>query len=212
MAERLPSQSPGPELLARAIIAQAQEEAEKIRQAARAEADTLIAEAEAEAARRRQVAVEEEKARALKEKSKALALAELEAHRLFLHAREELLERVFARTVEALATLREQPEYSGLLLQLVQEGMVTLAGEEFIVEVAPEDLSLAEQVRSSPAWCGKKLEVQAAEEVGGGCIVWRQDRSAFYDNRLVGILARQKEQLRPLIATWLFGREKYWQG
>lgn len=212
MAERLLPQSPGAELLAQAVIARAQEEAEKIRAAARAEADTLIAEAEAEAARQRQIVAEEAKARALRERSQVLALAELEARRLFLHAREEPLERVFAHTAEALAALRKQPEYSGLLLQLIQEGIVTLAGEGFVVEVAPKDLSLAEQMLSSPALRGRRVEVRATEGINGGCIVWRQDRSAFYNNSLISILSRQKERLRPLVDTWLFGQEKYWGG
>ena len=211
MAERSLPQSPFAELLARTIIAQAQQEAEKIRVAARAEADTLIAEAEAEAARRGKVATEEGKTYALKERSKALALAELEARRLFLRAREELLERVFARTVEALAAFRKQPAYSGLLLRLIQEGIVSLAGQEFVVEVAPEDLPLAEQARSSPALGGKRVEVRATE-VSGGCLVWRQDRRGYYDNSFVGILSRHKERLRPLIATWLFGDERHWRG
>ena len=119
---------------------------------------------------------------------------------------------MFARVTEALATLRKKPEYPGLLLQLVQEGMVTLAGEGFVVEVAPKDLPLAEQVPSSPTLRGKRVEVRAAEGIDGGCMVWRQDRGAFYNNSLASILSRQKERLRPLVATWLFGEEKYWQG
>lgn len=202
----------GAELLAQAIIAQAQEEAAKIRAAAKAAADALIAEAEAEATKRREIIAEEERARALKEQDKALALAELEARRLFLRTREELIERVFIRAEEALATFRKHPQYPGLLQHLLQEGIAALAGDEFVVEVAPADLSLAEQVCSSPAWCGKRVAVQATEGIGGGCLVWQQDRRAYSNNSLIGILSRHTERLRPLVAAWLFGEEKYWRG
>ena len=212
MVEPLPFQSSGAELLTRAIITQAQEEAEKIRVAARAAADALIATAEAEAVRRRQALAEEQQARALKEKDKALVLAALEARRLFLQSREELIERVFVRAEEALTAFRKQPSYPGLLRQLIQEGIAALTGNEFVVEVTPEDLPLAEQVLSSPAWHGKSAAVQATEGISGGCLVWRQDRRAYCDNSCVGILSRHKERLRPLIATWLFDDEKYWRG
>jgi V/A-type H+-transporting ATPase subunit E len=206
------SQSPGADVLARAIIAQAQEEAEQIRAAAKAEAEALVAAAEAEAAQRYQAAAEEEKARALKEKSKMLALVDLEARRRVLHAREELIERVFARVTEACTALRQEARYAELLQQLIQEGITALVGEEFLVEVAPEDVPLAERARAALAAKGYRVVVQAHDGINGGCVIWSGDRHTLYDNSFASILARHKERLRPLVASWLFGDETDWQG
>jgi V/A-type H+-transporting ATPase subunit E len=199
------------ELLAQTIIAQAQEEADKIRQAAKAEAARLIAAAETDAAGRHQAVRAAEASRAHQEKSRGIALARLEARRLFLQAREDMLEQVFSRTKTALATSRKAPQYLGLLARLMHEGMTALAGERFTIEVAPEDQALARQALDVPTLQGQAIEVQGRQGIDGGCIVWQQDRRALYDNTFASILRRQKERLRPLIAAWLWGDAGYWR-
>lgn len=210
MAEPLPQNS-GAEALARAIISQAQDEAERLRQAARIEAEALVAQAEAEAAARLRVATERERIRSVEEKSRARASSKVEGRRRFLVAREKLIENVFFRAKEALATVRSQPRYSELLLELAREGMVNLTGEAFVLEVAPGDRSLVEALISSLVSEGKRVEVRAREGVDGGCVIWQHDRRAFYDNSFSGVLSRHREKLRPLIATWLLGDEWYWK-
>ncbi|HYB89554.1 MAG TPA: V-type ATP synthase subunit E, partial [Candidatus Binataceae bacterium] len=195
------------ERLTGAILAQAREEAEKIRQAANAEAERLVGEARSEAAAHAELTEEKAKARALQEKAKGLAAAKLQARQFFLQGREELLDDLFDRASDALAGLRKKPEYPALLLQLAEQAIAALAGDEFVVEVPPDDVALAEQSLSA---IQKKIEMRANPEVGGGCIVWQKDRRAFYDNTLGSIFAGQKPQLRFLVAQWLWGDEARW--
>ncbi|HXR25899.1 MAG TPA: V-type ATP synthase subunit E family protein, partial [Candidatus Binataceae bacterium] len=110
----------GADVLAKAIVAQASEEAEKIRQAAHAEADRIIAEAHARAVERHAAENREEMDRMRKEMVTELALARFEARRLLLNAREELIEEIFAELPRALDALRNDPSYLRLLSQLAR--------------------------------------------------------------------------------------------
>jgi V/A-type H+-transporting ATPase subunit E len=191
--------------LAEAVLAQANEEAERIRQAASAEAGRLIAEAEAEAAERREAIVRTKSAEARRSQRAALALARLEARRALLQAREQLIEGVFARSAEALESGRTGPEYRGLLARLVREAVTALGGESFVLEVGPEDLAVAGEVAASMTTPERAIELRAREGLGGGSIVWRGDRRAFCEKTFSGVLARNKPRLRALVAEWLWG-------
>jgi len=190
-----------------AILSQARDEAEKIRHAAKTEAERLIDEARSEAAAHHELAEEKARARALQEKAKGLAAAKLQARQFFLQGREELLDGVFDHAFQALAAQRKKPEYPALLGQLAEEAIAALAGEEFVVEVAADDLALAQQSLSASE---KKIEVHASQEIDGGCIVWQKDRRAFYDNTLASIFSGHKPQLRFPVAQWLWGDEARW--
>jgi V/A-type H+/Na+-transporting ATPase subunit E len=191
--------------LADAVLAQANEEADRIRQAATAEASRSIAEAEAEAAARREAAAKMRDAEALRSQVAARALSRLEARRELLEAREKLIERVFARSAEALESLRTHHEYASVLSRLVREAVDALGEKSFIVEVAPEDLPVAEHVTASIATPELTIEPRARDGLRGGCIVWRGDRRAFCDNTFIAVLSRNRPRLRALVAECLWG-------
>lgn len=191
--------------LAQALLAEAKEEAERIRRAAAEEAGRSIAEAEAEAAERREAAARMRDAEARRSQVAALALARLEARRQLLEAREHLIERVFALAAAALEALRARPEYESVLARLVGEGVAALGGQSFVLEVAPEDLPIAERVAGSMASSNLAIETRAREGLAGGCIVWRADRRAFSDDTFVAALSRNKPRLRALVAHWIWG-------
>jgi vacuolar-type H+-ATPase subunit E/Vma4 len=191
--------------LAQALLAQAKEEADRIRQAAAEEASRSIADAEVEATERREAATRMRDAEALRSQIAALALARLEARRQLLEVREQLIEAVFSRSAEALQSLRTRPEYASVLSRLVREGADALGGESLIVEVAPEDLPVAANVAASIATPALIVEPRARDALLGGCIVWRGDRRAFCDNTFSAVLSRNKPRLRALVAEWLWG-------
>ena len=199
----------GADVLAKAIVAQASEEAEKIRQAAHAEADRSIAEAHARAVERHAAENREEMDRMRKEMVTELALARFEARRLLLNAREELIEEIFAELPRALDALRNDPSYLRLLSQLAREAIDALEGDCFVVVVAPEDKAAAERaLREGEA---VRIDIQADPAVRSGCVVWQADRRAYYDNSFAAIVGREKPRLRPLVAQWLWGTEESWE-
>src|SRR6266542_101112 len=191
--------------LAEALLAQAKEEAGRIRRAAVEEASRSIAEADAEAKARREAAARMRDAEARRSQVAALALARLEARRQLLEARERLIEGVFTLSAEALESLRTRPEHTSVLAQLTREGMDALGGESFVLEVASEDLPIAERVADSMATSKLVIEPRAREGLASGCIVWRGDRRAFCDNTFIAVLSRNKPRLRALVAEWLWG-------
>ncbi|MGD0074713.1 MAG: V-type ATP synthase subunit E [Candidatus Binataceae bacterium] len=202
------------DVLARAIVAQAKEDAEKIRQAAQAEADQIIAEAQGRAVERHAAEGREQTDRIRKEMVTELALARFEARRRLLAAREELIEQTFAELPKALDALKQVPSYVQVLAQLVCEAIDALEGDRFVVMVAPEDMTVAEQaLRESEATRGeaRKIDIEADSGMRGGCMVWQADRRAYYDNSFASIVGREKPRLRPLVAQWLWGTEESWE-
>jgi V/A-type H+-transporting ATPase subunit E len=199
------------DLLAQAILGQAEAEAKKIRENAETEAAQIISEAEQEASRHREKASAAAAARVERENVSALAAVRLEARRRVLEAREELIERVFAGVKERLETLRRAPRYPPILVNLVREALDALEGEDFVVAVARDDYDLAKQALASAPIEGKRIDVRSDERVrGGGCIVSRSDGRALYDNTFSAIIARHHLRLRALVAEVLWGRGRRW--
>ena len=195
------------DLLTQAILAQGEAEAKKIREDAETEAARIISEAEREASRRQELAKTTAAARMQRENVSALAVARLEERKQILEAREELIERVFAKVKERLETLREAPSYLPVLVNLVREAIDALEGEDFLVAVAQQDYDLAEQALASAPIEGKRIEVRADDRVRGGCIVSQSDGRSLYDNTFDSIIARYRLQLRELAAQTLWGTD-----
>lgn len=209
MDDKLPGGAAGADVLASAIIAEAEAEAVKTRETAKAEADRIIRDAEAEAAERHSSASREEMDRVHRETATELALAGFEARRQVLNAREELIEDVFNDLWTALDTLKKSDSYPRMLAVLAREALSALDGDEFIVEVAPGDESVAR--RALVDGRAEQLEIHADPAIRGGCIVWQRDRRAYYDNSFAAIVERDKPHLRPLVAEWLWGAGQQWQ-
>lgn len=209
MPDTLQTTGPSADVLAKAIVAQAEEEAKKIRQTAEAEAERILAEAKAEKDKRDASESREETARVRKQAATELALARFEARHGLLKAREELIEQVFVELPAALDALRKSAAYPRLLAGLVHEATAALQGERFIVKVAPEDRSAAAQAMGDND--GEKIQIEEDADVRGGCVVWQEDHRAYYDNSFTAIVARAKPRLRPMVAEWLFGKDESWR-
>jgi|GEM_PF-5194825 vacuolar-type H+-ATPase subunit E/Vma4 len=209
MPDTLQATGPSADILAKAIVAQAEEEAKKLRQSAEAEAKRILAEAKAERDRRHAIESREETARVRRQTATELALARFEARQSLLKAREELIEQVFAELPAALDTLRKSASYPRLLAGLVREAAAALQGDRFIVKVAPEDRPAAEQAMRADD--GPKVQIEEDAGLRGGCVVYQEDRRAYYDNSFAAIVARDKQRLRPMVAQWLFGTDESWQ-
>ncbi len=207
MADRMARGAPSADVLASAIVAQAEEEAAKTRESAKVEAERIVAQAEAEALESRAGASREEMERVRKETATELALARFDARRRFLNAREELIEAVFADASKGLEELRKGDSYSHLLTDLAREAFDSLDGDSFLVLVAPEDKATVERVLNDAG----RVEIAADPDVRGGCVVWQKDRRAYYDNSFTAIVERERPLLRPLVAEWLLGAEQQWR-
>lgn len=197
--------------LAGAILAQAVAEAKQIIGAARAEAERTIAEAREQASRQSEAALLDAEDNAKRAGVVEIAAASLDCRRKLLQAREELIDRVFDKVKERLATIRNSDEYWKILLDLIREGCRAIGKSNLIVETAAADREAAIRAVAAAATENISIEVQANDEINlGGCVVLDSDRRVIFDNTFEAILARHRARLRKQVAEALWGREVRW--
>jgi V/A-type H+/Na+-transporting ATPase subunit E len=114
--------------LKREIIAQAEEEAQRMRTQAEEEARAVLDAARAEAAQKRAAADEETRRMLDVLQKRELAAAALESKKLLMGAKKEVLDEVFAKANDALAKLKPE-ERKGIVHELVK-----LAATEISIE------------------------------------------------------------------------------
>ena len=201
----------GAEQLAQAIVAQADAEANKIREDAKNAARDLVAEAQLQAAKQREEVASAEALRRARQSASALATAHLEARREVLRAREELIDRVFGAVEERLEALRSEPAYGRILVSLVGEAAAALESErELAVDVCAADYEFARQALGTAPINNHRIVVRSDEQISrGGCIVRQSDGRVLYDNTYGSIVARHRRRLRAAVAEMLW--ESRWE-
>ncbi|HEX7040487.1 MAG TPA: V-type ATP synthase subunit E [Trueperaceae bacterium] len=175
-----------------AILSEANERAAKITEAARSEAESIVAERERRAKAQREAGL-----------VRARSAAQLEASAIRLRAQHEGVRSVFEevrRQLDALVT--DQGRYPGVFEKLLDEALAA-AREVGVasVEVAPADVELA---RSALASRGVSAEVRAADDVRGGVRVRTTRRSAV-ENTLYDRLDAMAGELAAEVSKALFG-------
>lgn len=175
-----------------AILSEANERAAKITEAARSEAESIVAERERRAKAQREAGL-----------VRARSAAQLEASAIRLRAQHEGVRSVFEevrRQLDALVT--DQGRYTGVFEKLLDEALAA-AREVGVasVEVAPADVELA---RSALASRGVSAEVRAADDVRGGVRVRTTRRSAV-ENTLYDRLDAMAGELAAEVSKALFG-------
>lgn len=194
--------STGIRALASAILDDAKAEADRIVAEAREAARRAREQAEREAAEiRRRIEAEAER-EITHLKQQALAMARLEAQRILLKRREELIEKVFTQAAEQLEHVREKPDYKALLRGLLIDAVERL-GEpaECVVRLAGRDRSLLgeeELKQLTERWQGRvQLRLGDPAEISGGVVLEADGGRKRYDNSLAARLERERTRLRP---------------
>src|SRR5215213_8671807 len=99
------------EMLSRAILTEAREEAEHIKAEAKEKAEAIRKRAQEDAERLR---------------GQAVATAQLKARSMQLTSREQLLDRVFKTVKEKLSDVQKRPDYDQIAALLLREALVQL--------------------------------------------------------------------------------------
>ncbi len=192
----------------KAILEEAQQEADNILDLARREADRILEDAQGELDQIYQTESPRTATQLAKSRYKQLvAAAELDARKQHIVTQERLLHTVERRVQEELLRLRHEATYSNLLTQLIKEGLSQLDGEQFELIVSEEDRSLMTDAFLKELMAGteKTLRVSDLSESGiSGVIIRRTDNRAQCDNTLQAIYRRQEHELRLIIAQQLF--------
>ena len=109
------------EMLSRAILTEARDEAEQIKAEAREKAEAIRKRAREQAEQERKAILDRAREDAERLRGQAVATAHLKARSVQLTDREQLLDRVFKTVRERLAEVQNRPDYDQIAAQLLRE-------------------------------------------------------------------------------------------
>ncbi len=194
--------------LARAILRDAREEAEKIQSEGRAKAEEIRAKAQAEAEAVRKEILDRARLEAERLRSQVVASAQLKARTLQLEHREKLLDQVFKAARERMAGLQKRSDYPEIAALLLREAFQQLNASEAEVRLdAGTQKALGPHMDKLSKDLKVKLAVKEALEEGVGVIVDASGGHLHYDNTLDTRLDRMKKSLRSPVYQVLMGEK-----
>jgi len=192
------------EMLSRAIMVEAQEEAEQLRTEAKEKANVIRKHAQEEAESERKAILDRANQDAERLRSQASATAQLKVRSMQLEQREKLLDSVFSEVKKQLGTVTNRDDYKEIASMLVREALTQLKVNEAEVQA---DVSTQKVLRLddiSKEFNGKFSSGKTLEE-GTGIIVNASDGKLHYDNTLETRLNRLQSTLRSSVYKVLMG-------
>jgi vacuolar-type H+-ATPase subunit E/Vma4 len=193
--------------ISRAVLKQAQADAERIMADAEARARGIRQQAEAQAADEREQILEAARREAEDTRRQAKAEAELKARMLILERREKLLNGVFDAVREQLPSVRQRKDYDEVVRGLVLEAVEHVGGDSIEIRADPQseqvltDDVLAALARRS----GTRLQLGKPLQDRIGIVAQTPDGHRRYDNTLEARLSRNLDALRPSVYRLLMG-------
>jgi vacuolar-type H+-ATPase subunit E/Vma4 len=194
------------ELLARAIMAEARQEAERLHAEAKEKADAIRKRAQVEAEAERKAILNRAKEDADRLRSQSSATSQLKARSLQLEQREKILNEAFEEARKRLDEAKKRPDFDVIVSMLAREALTQLNATEAEVradEMSQKALKLDELSRelNGKFSSGKKLEQ------GTGVVVSTAGGKLYYDNTLETRLSRLQSSLRSSVYKILMGEE-----
>jgi len=196
------------ETLARAILRDANEDAERIQSEGKARAEEILTRARAEAEAVRKEILDRARQEAERLRSQVVASAQLKARTLQLDHREKLLERVFKASRERLPGIQKRADYPKIAENLLREAVTRLNAEEAeLYADASTRKTLDGGLDALTKELKSKLVFKDTLEQGVGVIVDASDGHLHYDNTLETRLERMKNSLRAAVYQVLMGEK-----
>jgi vacuolar-type H+-ATPase subunit E/Vma4 len=197
------------DMLARAILAEARDEAEQLKAEAGEKAEAIRKRAREQAEQERKAILDRAREDAERLRGQAAATAQLKARSLQLTNREQLLERVFKTVRERLPEVQKRPDYDQIVAQLVREALVQLRVNK--AETRADKITQSILEKGVLSEISKELNgqftVSGTLEEGTGVIVDAADGKLNYDNTLETRLQRLEGTLRAQVHKILVGEQ-----
>jgi vacuolar-type H+-ATPase subunit E/Vma4 len=206
----VPSNALNPQELEQAIMHEAEAEAKQILDDAQLQATRIKQRALAEVEAEREAILQESNQKAVAQHKQSYAKAQQEAQMLKLRRREQLLERVFAKARERLASIPGRPDHAQIGHRLVHEAVGRLAVDEIIVRTDGgtwENLD-EETLKALGEELGVHLIPGERLAQGTGVVLETPEGHRYYDNTLETRLERIKNTLRAPVYRILMGQEE----
>ena len=194
------------ELLARAIMAEANDEAAHWLTEAKGKAEAIRKRAQEQAESERKEILERAKEDAERLRSQSTATAQLKARSLQLEQREKLLDGVFSEVRKQLEAVKNRSDYKDIAAMLAREALTQLRVSE--AEINADD---ATRKALNIAELSKELNGQFtlgdSLEEGTGVVVNGASGKLSYDNTLETRLSRLQGTLRSAVYKVLMGEQ-----
>ena len=197
------------EMLSRAILTEARDEAEQIKAEARVKAEAIRKRAQEQAEQERKAILDRAREDAERLRGQAVATAQLKARSLQLTSREQLLDRVFQTVRERLADIQKRPDYDQIAALLLREALVQLRVNKAQIRADKTTQAILEKRtldELSRELNGQFTSAGTLEE-GTGIIVDAADGRLNYDNTLETRLQRLESSLRSSVYKMLIGEQ-----
>lgn len=184
--------------LSRAVLSEAQADAEQIRANAKAKANAIRQHAQEQGEAERDEILKHARQQAARIHSQAVAAAQLKARTLRLERREKLLNGVFDAARKRLVTVQEWTEYDQIADRLAREAVDRLGAETARIRADERTQAvLIDDVLSEISGeTGVQLQLGDPLERGTGVIAETVDGHRYYDNTLEARLERWQDALR----------------
>lgn len=197
------------EMLERAILTEARDEADQIKDEAKKKVDAIRKRAQEQAEAERKAILDRAREDAERLRSQAVATAQLKSRSLQLEHREQLLDRVFKAVKEKLPEIQKRPDYDQIAAMLLREALQQLRVNK--AEIRADKITQDILKNSALDEISKELKGQftlaEALEEGTGVIVDAADGKLHYDNTLETRLNRLQSTLRAPVYKVLKGEQ-----
>jgi vacuolar-type H+-ATPase subunit E/Vma4 len=195
------------EMLSRAILTEARDEAEQVKADAKEKAEAIRKRAREQAEQERKAILDRAREDAERLRGQGVATAQLKARSLQLTNREQLLDRVFKTVRERLPELQKRLDYEQLAVQLLRDALVQLRVNK--AQVRADKTTQAILEKGALNEISRELNGQFTSagtlEDGTGIIVDAADGKLQYDNTLETRLQRLEGTLRASVYKILTG-------
>lgn len=197
------------EPLSRAILKEAEGDAQQMRDEAKTKADAIRQRAQEEAQNVRREILDKAQQEAERLRSQSLSGAQLKARTMQLEAREQLLDRVFEAARAKLADVQKRPDYDQLAAMLLREALTQLRVNKAEIHADKETRKLLEKKAIKELSSELKGEFSVADDLeeGRGVVVDAGEGRLHYDNTLETRLERLQGTLRSSVHKMLMGEQ-----
>jgi len=195
------------ELLARAIMAEARDEAENLHTEAKEKADAIRKRAQKEAESERETILARAKEDADRLRSQSSATSQLKARSMQLEQREKILNEVFDEVRKQLGSVKNRSDYAEIASMLAHEALTQLKASEAEVR-ADESTQKALKLEALSKELNGKFTFGNKLEEGMGVVVNAAGGKLHYDNTLETRLGRLQGSLRSSVYKLLMGEDK----
>ena len=188
------------------IAAGSKGEIDAIKKEAKGKAKEITSEAEKKAEELKAGIVEVGKRDAEREKQRIVANAKLQARKIRLDAKEDVIKEAFKMAEDKLKKISSSAEYSSVLESLIKEAQAVVRGDVEIIARKDDSKVLTSAYISKLSEDTKsKIELSSANiDTIGGAIVKAKDGKTEVDNTIEMRMERMKGDIRPRVAKALF--------